>query len=91
MQLYFIRSGPKGAIKIGIAESTEREILQLQPGNPFELKLIARIECSDSEAAWMLGRMNKLFKKEHIRGGWFEQDIQIAPVIKTLENELKRL
>jgi hypothetical protein len=69
-QLYFIRSGSDGPIKIGRALSAEHRRTELQSGNPLKLTVLAafpggkRVERAAHHA----------FEWLHVRGEWFAPD-----------------
>ena len=81
MFVYFLRSGNKGAIKIGLARNVQKRMEVLQAGNAFELKLLAVIPCkSRKEAEWIEERLHKRFHKQRIRGEWFQGNIEIKRI-----------
>ena len=76
MYVYFVRAGNRGAIKIGVARNVKRRLETLQTGNPFELKLLATIPCSDKAKALNLdASIHRFFKSQRIRGEWFQGNI----------------
>jgi len=76
LNVYFVRAGNRGAIKIGIARNVNRRIDALQTGNAFKLNLIASIPCSSrKEAEHLEGRLHRFFSKQRIRGEWFQGNI----------------
>jgi predicted GIY-YIG superfamily endonuclease len=76
MNVYFLRAGNRGAIKIGIAKNVDRRIAALQAGNAFKLNLLASIPCINRKQAESLeGRLHRFFSKQRIRGEWFQGNI----------------
>jgi len=76
MYVYFIRAGNRGAIKIGWAINVKRRMAAMQTGNAFELKLLAVIPCqSKDHAIHTEKQMHKFFKRQNIRGEWFQGNI----------------
>lgn len=74
--------------KIGIADSIERRLRNLQTANPFELKLIyskSFIECFSIETY-----IHNFYLKKNVKGEWFEllnEDIyEIMYFLKRLES-----
>lgn len=85
MFLYFLRAGNRGAIKIGIAKDVKKRIDELQVGNAFQLNLLATIPCDCRDQALELERrIHAFFKRQRIRGEWFQGNIQMSKI-----NELK--
>jgi len=81
MYVYFIRSGKKGAIKIGKSNNPEKRVKELQTGNPYKLYLIAFIHCETEEGAIKLERkIHRLFKKRRMIGEWFHPHINLKDV-----------
>lgn len=76
MNVYFVRAGNRGAIKIGIADDVQKRLDTLQVGNAFKLNLVASIPCPSRKAALHLeGRLHRFFSKQRIRGEWFQGNI----------------
>ena len=81
MNVYIIRAGNRGAIKIGVAANITRRLAQLQTGNPFELIVMATIPCDSYLQAYDLeGRIHKIFKRQRIRGEWFQGNIEFKKI-----------
>ena len=85
MKVYFIQSGPGGAVKIGKARDPHKRMIELQVGNPKKLRLLHEIDCGTCSAA---DRMEKRIHdrlrtknskgktgKHHIRGEWYKPSI----------------
>lgn len=67
--VYFIECGDGGPIKIGLAADPEKRMAELQPANPFRLRIIGRMHGGvDLEQS-----LHALFWSSHIRGEWFER------------------
>ena len=76
MNVYFVRAGNRGAIKIGMADDVESRIAELQCGNPFKLNIISIIPCDSREQAFETERrIHKFFARQCIRGEWFQGNI----------------
>ena len=72
--VYFIQSGygKKPPIKIGVAENIDKRLLELQPGNPEELKVVASIKCANRMEAFNIeSYLHRQLSKRKIRGEWF--------------------
>jgi predicted GIY-YIG superfamily endonuclease len=87
--LYFVQAGYKGPIKIGIAGDVCRRIAELQTGNHNKLNLIAAIPIGTKKKAqrierWLHGR----FRSKHIRGEWFQRNIQIKTILEHMAPDL---
>jgi len=81
MYVYFIRAGNSGAIKIGMAVNIERRMNTLQTGNAFKLNIIALIPCDTREQALYLEqRLHRCFNSQHIRGEWFQGNIDFTKI-----------
>ena len=82
--VYLIRSGKKGPIKIGIAKNVDSRISELQIGNPNKLFLVAIFPIHSEKKAREIERhLHKLFKRQHIRGEWFRSDISFSRIEKS--------
>ncbi len=78
MNVYFIRSGKKGPIKIGVANNVSSRLSELQIGNPFELSIVAIIPFSSRKKAESFEKkIHKRFVDQRIRGEWFAGNINI--------------
>ena len=78
MYIYFIRSGVRGPIKIGIAKNVDKRLSDLQCANPYELSLITKVKCdSRRHALYLEKRLHKMFSHKHLRGEWFNGNIQL--------------
>ena len=81
MNIYFIRCGKKGAIKIGVARCVEKRIRSLQCANPYQLHLLAHIKCASTKEALAKEKMlHKMFESQRIRGEWFQGNIKLSRV-----------
>lgn len=81
MNVYIIRAGNRGSIKVGVAGNVERRIAVLQTGNPFELKIMATIPCGSYAKAYETeSRIHKIFKRQRIRGEWFQGNIEFKRI-----------
>jgi predicted GIY-YIG superfamily endonuclease len=82
MYVYFLRAGNKGAIKIGMAKDVDRRVAELQTGNAFKLNVIALIPCDCREQAeYTEKRLHKFFRKQKIRGEWFQGNIDFKKLL----------
>lgn len=76
MNVYFVRAGNRGAIKIGMADNVEKRVAELQCGNASKLNIISVIKCDSREQAFDTERrIHKFFKRQCIRGEWFAGNI----------------
>ena len=81
MYVYFIKSGKKGAIKIGKSNRPEKRMAELQTGNPYKLYLIAFIHCETEKEAFSLEKkMHRLFRSQKMNGEWFHSSINLKKV-----------
>lgn len=87
MNVYMIRAGEKGPIKIGKAENVDRRLAELQTANYEELKIIAIIPCGSTKAAEYVERgLHKRFGRYRIRGEWFKGSIKFSNVQEKMIN-----
>jgi len=71
--VYFIEQAGSEYTKIGVSESPEARLRELQGGNPDLLTLRYVIKVGTQEQAASLERLlHKLFGKFRIRGEWFD-------------------
>ena len=85
MNVYLVRAGNRGAIKIGVAVNVERRMAALQTGNAFELKLLATIKCRSKEEAYILEKqLHAKFERQKIRGEWFQGNIKFRGINEIL-------
>jgi predicted GIY-YIG superfamily endonuclease len=81
MNVYLIRAGNRGAIKIGVAVNVARRMATMQTGNAFELKLLATIKCKSRDEAYILEKqLHEKFKRQRIRGEWFQGNIKFRSI-----------
>ena len=86
--IYFVQSGKKGPIKIGIASNVCKRIDELQIGNPYKLNLIAAIPVTSRKMATDIEKwMHRRFKTQHIRGEWFQGNIKVQKLINIIPPE----
>lgn len=73
MYVYFIQAGENGPVKIGVANSVERRLDQLQTGNHLKLTILKKIKClSKINAFYVESELHHEFRKYRIRGEWFK-------------------
>ena len=85
LYVYFIRAGNQGAIKVGVARNVERRMATMQTGNAFELKLMACIRCVSRNDAYNLeAKIHNKFKRQRIRGEWFQGNIDFRSLSETI-------
>ena len=78
MYIYFLRSGLRGPVKIGVAKNVDNRVASLQIGNPHELLLITKVKCKSRAHAFRLeNELHKIFARKKIRGEWFRSDINL--------------
>jgi len=86
MFVYFISSGLKGPIKIGLAKDVEKRRDDLQTGNPNRLHIQAKVRCRNRKEAEKLEKiLHKKFTKSWIRGEWFKNNIRLSSVHEIME------
>jgi len=77
MYVYLIQSGidRKAPVKIGMSDSPEKRIKQLQTGNPEVLRLIMSIKCNSRDHAYRLeSTLHTMMAKKSIINEWFFLD-----------------
>jgi hypothetical protein len=81
--VYFIQEQHSGLIKIGKAIDVNKRKVELQMGNPYELKLLAvwrqcgqRIE----------KEFHLRFKSDKVRGEWFKPSDEMTTLIEEIRN-----
>ena len=83
-----MQSGKRGPIKIGVANNVEVRMAELQIGNPYELILLASIPVSSRKRAEALEKsLHRKFAGQHIRGEWFQRNIDVKEAIEFFEAE----
>jgi len=82
--VYIIGFDEPGIVKIGSALSPFTRLLELQCGNPFELKVLAAVSVYSSAPVLIEQAAHKLAADSWIRGEWFEldEDEAIAVVLQ---------
>ena len=80
--LYVIQAVNGGPIKIGIADSINERVKQLQTGNPYELNVVDFI---DNVSPSLEARLHKKYKDYRLHGEWFE-DCVLPHVMRDLSN-----
>ena len=84
--IYFIQSGKRGQIKIGVANDVPVRMAELQIGNPQELKLLASIPISSLKKAGALEKsLHRRFSRQRIRGEWFHRSIRVKEALGFFE------
>lgn len=75
MYVYFIRSlCKKGFIKIGVSNNPELRLNDMQTGNPYELKLEAKVKCNSDNHAYRIEKhLHRQYKRKRVRGEWFRE------------------
>lgn len=70
--VYFIKESGTDNIKIGYTADISSRLSTLQTGNSNELIIVKTIECASIDSAFKLEHIyHELYKKNHIRGEWF--------------------
>lgn len=73
---YFIQSGKKGAIKIGVSGDLKQRMAEMQTGNPYQLRLVFAVKCASRKIAeQMEGDLHYYFVSQRVRGEWFNRAI----------------
>jgi hypothetical protein len=83
MWVYFIQSGPRGAIKIGTAGNPKKRVKALQIGNPARLALMATVP----GGLELERELHARFARGHIADEWFAADT--PGLIETVEHILR--
>jgi hypothetical protein len=88
--VYFIRQGRRGPIKIGVADSPQQRLANLQVGNPSELWLIGTKRIA---GGWLEAREVELsfqgqFADQWIRGEWFRPTKRLTDAIAEFSDPL---
>lgn len=90
--IYLIKSGTgkNAPIKIGIASSPDKRILELQVGNPKLLTLVCKVKASSRKHAEHLEySLHQYFKHSHIRGEWFKgKNINLVKAFASINESL---
>ena|SRR5690606_18039490 len=77
--LYFIQSGPDGAIKIGVTNDMKPRMKLLQNGNPIRLSVVMKIPFQSRDEAFAAEQYwHNLFASKRVLNEWF--DITAADV-----------
>lgn len=72
------------AIKLGMAKDPERRVKALQTGHPLNLELVWKRKVGTrKEAARNEKSLHKFFKEHHLRGEWFDCDVE--PLLEGFE------
>jgi len=78
MNVYLVRAGIKGPIKIGKAVNVKSRIETLQCGNHEELILMASIELGSEAKAYNIeSQLHNIYRYANIRGEWFRGNIDL--------------
>ncbi len=67
--VYFIRQGWLGPIKIGVAAHPRRRLAELQTASPYELRLLAVLPQAGRPAEQ---RLHRLHAADRLCGEWFQ-------------------
>jgi len=70
--IYIISEGPRGPVKIGIAESIINRMIAIQMCNPRPLRLIAAFVPIDVPARQVEKKIHRSLKTYRILGEWFD-------------------
>lgn len=70
-------------VKIGFTADyrAEKRLIQLQPGCPFELQVLAFADGSKKDE----GEFHRLLADEHVRGEWFKWGPKADRIVKMLK------
>jgi len=78
MYIYIIQAGRKGPYKIGVAKNVERRMSVLQTGNHKQLYIVAKFDFgSQKNALRAESTMHWIYRKNRIRGEWFNSQIRL--------------
>lgn len=73
--LYLIQSDVTGAIKIGVSNTPEKRLKQLQTGSPYKLKLIGVFKekgHTEKVLHQLLQPYRQNIKRQSTKGEWFD-------------------
>lgn len=89
VNVYFIRMGRKGPVKIGTAKNVQKRVETLQTGNPSKLSIIAVLPIEGRGRAELIERwLHGKYKSERIRGEWFNGHIPLDGLFKQIPDSL---
>ena len=76
--VYAILDSKNSCLKIGKANDVSLRMIDIQIGNPTELKLIATIPCfSENHAFAVESELHRKYSNLYVRGEWFKYDDSI--------------
>jgi hypothetical protein len=81
--LYIIQAECGGPIKVGIAQSPEARVVELQTGNPYPLRVIAQFD----ESANLEKVIHRQFADFRLSGEWFHESA-LNHIIKSIQSAL---
>lgn len=91
MNVYFIRAGRKGPIKIGVAKNVKRRVETLQTGNHEPLLILAIIPCNGKALAYNLeSQLHSIYSRDRIIGEWFKPIINFNIATEKLGLDLPK-
>lgn len=89
MFVYFIIAG--GYVKIGKAVNPQARLKELQVGCPFAMHIYETIDCGTSKGALHHERhLHKMFKKQRMRGEWFQWNKAMRAYIAHSKRDMER-
>lgn len=85
MYIYLLQSGETDCYKIGVSKNIETRIKELQPGNPYPIKLVAYADLSREDfretAYWMVEHsLHAMLDSVRLKGEWFsltDRDVEV--------------
>lgn len=78
MAFIYLMASAHNVIKIGLAKDVAKRRRTLQIGQPFDLKVLHRLEVSDDAALEVERAIHKRLKRYRIRGEWFRLERGLA-------------
>jgi hypothetical protein len=82
--IYLIRQAGSDFYKIGIAQSPQKRLADLQVASPQELVLIYCTSCEWLDSCKIESAIHQKFSKKHIRGEWFCLSEEDVPAVMSM-------
>lgn len=76
---YVVEMAGQGFIKIGTTRDLMLMINNVQQGNPYEIRLVARLRGD------VKSQLSAALASYHVRGGWFRYDDEVKEIISRLD------
>jgi hypothetical protein len=82
--VYFLQAGQSGNIKIGRTYDLKSRLASLQTGSSEPLKLLAFVNCEDSDPADVEATVHRAFQRYRLHGEWFQPSNELIEYIRKL-------